>query len=76
MDVANIFAGAFELPSTELTNHEWEDVLRRATNPALHVRALRLDGNDFSGPIGGMLGDAVAELAHLSDLSVSDARLS
>ncbi len=73
--LASVFAGAYELPSTELSQHEWESVLRRATDPALHVRALRLDGNDFSGTVGSLLGDAVAELSHLTDLSVSDARL-
>lgn len=69
----DINAGALDLRAAgDLTASTWEDVLRKASESKLTVRALRLDKNDFSGKAGTVLSDYVAKMTRLADVSVSD----
>ena len=76
LDQLDVFAGELSLERAQLGPQEWEGVLRRAAEPELRLRALKLDDNDFGGQAGQVLGEWVGKLAHLAELSVCNARLS
>ena len=70
-----VFAGQLSLVDQSITGMEWESILKKLSEPTLHIRSLRLNCNDFSNIPERAVGDAVRTLTHLTDLSMCDARL-